>query len=1024
MKQFLVTCTAQTLALSRRVRETKILSKKTGLFFVFVMLAVGAFAVTPAHGVEFSFTTIGNGIMWIMTEALLALSRMFLALTVFALKFFIEIAKYNGYIDAPTVKLGWATVRDVANMFFVVVLLVIAFGTILGIEQYSLSKTLVKFVLAAILINFSNLIAGLIIDVAHVFTMTFLNAVSATAGGNLINIFHLNEIYNITGRQYTESNEFQTEIFGTAFLAFMFTAVALMSIGAYLIVMILRMVVLWMLIIMSPLAFILGVLPQTKKYAQEWWDEFINHVLVAPIMVFFLWLAFATLGTGSFVQQDLQMNLESVASESQTIGGPQTGTTANQVSLSEASTWENIANFAVAIAFLFAGLERVQKLGARGGGFVSGVTNFAKKVGTIASGYAAGRWLVDKGKDVGEGALGVPGKLTKAAFSPIADRIEAEKLAAKANLLSLGRREEKYVRGGVAGRFMARRVRGYIKRKKKIKKLEGAVQDEGSLNYAQNEAELAQKGLMGGTFSYQFKERGADGNVLSDEIQFARDRYLEGRLNKERERKSAKDKQIQSLGELEVAKNRRLKDGTRKGDGTIQDEIAKRNFIGGGRQAELGRMNEKALEDYMSDLGNKGKVDVVLRQHADAARQKLDFERDKEYREARAEADAHMRAGDDQRAKATMTDYYQRWDKKDEELFSTGGYAQRMRQTNDAIFELAEIEDKMKKGDRSEATLKRHGELVRARVMMTKVNNKLDLEDGRDAKNEALQAAGWTESINSPITALRAELTSMLGYVVGKGLAEGSDEMQEALEEAIQKFNSAYETPELRQAALTSLLASQKKLGATGDARSFGLISENVNEDGDMVLSWGEGMHFDQNGKRTEKVYDKRANIRDPKVKKNQFIKPVKGRGVSDDEYEGSEDYFVPKMDVTKMDRIDGVLQYGLKENGKLGINGAHARHQKYFASLFAGKDSRALKSVKSDMWGSINDLGKAITKGHISDDGVKEFQDMMQEAINGLQDYDAQVSFMQNTQDLVDAIEKETKVKLKFTHLPKGKAK
>ena len=65
-------------------------------------------------------------------RSLLTIANLCILLTVFFLKFFITLASYNGYIDTPTVELGWVMVRDVANMFFVIALLVIAFGTILG----------------------------------------------------------------------------------------------------------------------------------------------------------------------------------------------------------------------------------------------------------------------------------------------------------------------------------------------------------------------------------------------------------------------------------------------------------------------------------------------------------------------------------------------------------------------------------------------------------------------------------------------------------------------------------------------------------------------------------------------------------------------------------------------------------------------------------------------------------------------------------------------------------------------------
>ena len=70
----------------------------------------------------------------------------------------VSIAEFNNFINAQPIVLGWTIVRDVCNMFFVVIMLVIAFATVLRIENYSYKKLLPKLVIMAILINFSKMI--------------------------------------------------------------------------------------------------------------------------------------------------------------------------------------------------------------------------------------------------------------------------------------------------------------------------------------------------------------------------------------------------------------------------------------------------------------------------------------------------------------------------------------------------------------------------------------------------------------------------------------------------------------------------------------------------------------------------------------------------------------------------------------------------------------------------------------------------------------------------------------------------
>jgi len=79
------------------------------------------------------------------------------------------------------------------------------------------------------------------------------------------------------------------------------------------------------------------------------------------------------------------------------------------LTLSAVTTWENMANFLVAIVLLFVGLQEVQKLNVAGGSVASKAKDFFGKVATIATGYAAGRWLAGAtGRGVklaGKGAL-------------------------------------------------------------------------------------------------------------------------------------------------------------------------------------------------------------------------------------------------------------------------------------------------------------------------------------------------------------------------------------------------------------------------------------------------------------------------------------------------------------------------------------------------------------------------------------------------------------------------------------------
>lgn len=365
-----------------RLKNMSRRQKYTSLF-VFLAILIGVFLV-PAVSSADTAESISGAIIITLTQFFLWLASLGIQLAIFFLKFFILLAGYNGFINADIVKFGWSIVRDVANMFFIVILLIIAFGTILGLEQYEWKKSLPKLVFAAIFVNFSNVICQLIIDVSQVFTITFLNAVAGTAGGNLISIMKFDDVFTLMKTPPGAGTDVQGDLVIGALFAMFFCFVAAAAVGSYMIVMLYRVVTLWCLIILSPLAFLFSILPSTKSYADEFWKEFINHVIAAPMMVFFLWLAFSTFGGGDIVQDNIQaynvLEGYKLDTDSDAVGAQ------TSVTISRATSWLNLGNFAVAIGFLTMGIERVQKLGVRGGDYIQRGLDFAKNVFTIFAG--------------------------------------------------------------------------------------------------------------------------------------------------------------------------------------------------------------------------------------------------------------------------------------------------------------------------------------------------------------------------------------------------------------------------------------------------------------------------------------------------------------------------------------------------------------------------------------------------------------------------------------------------------------
>jgi hypothetical protein len=73
--------------------------------------------------------------------------------------------------------------------------------------------------------------------------------------------------------------------------------IATVVILVILITLVIRMVMLWIYIVLSPLAYLLASFPQGASYSQRWWSDFSKNLIVGPILAFFLWLSFASMGS-------------------------------------------------------------------------------------------------------------------------------------------------------------------------------------------------------------------------------------------------------------------------------------------------------------------------------------------------------------------------------------------------------------------------------------------------------------------------------------------------------------------------------------------------------------------------------------------------------------------------------------------------------------------------------------------------------------------------------------------------------
>lgn len=276
------------------------------------------------------------------------------------MKVLIYIAQYNNFIRSDAVANGWVIVRDLCNMFFVIILLVISFATILHIENYNYKKWLPKLVMMAILINFSKTICGLIIDFGQVIMLTFVNAFKDIGGGNLVDMLGVTHWQSM--QNSTDKNIGEWEVVAAYFLAVIYVIISVIVITTMIAMLIMRMVMLWVYVVLSPAAYLLAAFPGGQKYSSQWWSEFTRNVIVGPVLAFFIWLSFVTLAPGSTGAGVLGMPLDSEGS----IVYSGTGEAANEAA-NQFGTSDLMVKFIISIGMLIGGLKIAQEIGGAAG---------------------------------------------------------------------------------------------------------------------------------------------------------------------------------------------------------------------------------------------------------------------------------------------------------------------------------------------------------------------------------------------------------------------------------------------------------------------------------------------------------------------------------------------------------------------------------------------------------------------------------------------------------------------------------
>ena len=191
----------------------------------------------------------------------------------------------------------WKQLLNVVNSLVVLILILVAFAEMLriNINTYGVKKILPTLILAIIAANFSFMFCRLIIDVANV-SLTFVKCIgdptgcgatlTTTTSGNPI-LAGDAKLLELTGFTW---ESIQKSLLGSLMQnIILFVEAVLLLCLAFLFIV--RNWVLYALVIFSPIAFMAMVVPQTKKYFNQWWTMLIQWTFMPLVSFIFIALA-------------------------------------------------------------------------------------------------------------------------------------------------------------------------------------------------------------------------------------------------------------------------------------------------------------------------------------------------------------------------------------------------------------------------------------------------------------------------------------------------------------------------------------------------------------------------------------------------------------------------------------------------------------------------------------------------------------------------------------------------------------
>jgi len=197
------------------------------------------------------------------------------------------------YTNNEFVNLGLGITKNFVNLILVVFLIYIALAIALRLKERATKQTLVYLIIIALLVNFAPVFCGLIVDATNIVQNYFLAGIQKGVSGIVTDSLSFSDLGK-TANTISDDWAAKLGIFTKLLLIIIMNISIAFALLLFAAIFFFRLIAIWILVILSPLAFVAWILPATKKFWTLWWNQFIQWSIIGIPLAFFLYLVMAT----------------------------------------------------------------------------------------------------------------------------------------------------------------------------------------------------------------------------------------------------------------------------------------------------------------------------------------------------------------------------------------------------------------------------------------------------------------------------------------------------------------------------------------------------------------------------------------------------------------------------------------------------------------------------------------------------------------------------------------------------------